>query len=186
MLKHTLNFEAVDTMNKCILKIIDFSVYNNLVPYICPTIQILLPGFKTAVSFNDTTTPQVIKGFSLNINACDLGYQTSNCNDEFMTLPDGIYAIKYSVSPNEQVFIEQNHLRITNIMHTWKNEMCKLKLSACEPIPDTKKKFQTLMEIKGYIEAAKAKVEWGLQSSEGMNLYNYAEKLLNSFTCSNC
>lgn len=186
MASHSLNFEVIDTMNKCILKILDFSIYSNIVPYVCPTVQVLLPGFNTAIVFNDTTTPQITKGFDLNITACDLAYQTSNCGNEYMTLPDGVYAIKYSVSPNAQLFNEQNHLRITNIMHIWKEEMCKLNLVACEPIPETKEKFQTLMEIKGYIEAAKASVEWCLNADKGMSQYNYAKKLLDRFTCSNC
>lgn len=186
MAQHNLSIQAVDTMNTCIFKVQDLSVYTDLIPYSCPTLQILLPGFKTAVLFNDTTTPAITQGFDLNLNGCNLGVQTSDCDSSPVTLPDGIYAIRYSVSPNAQVYVEINHLRITNIMHLYKEELCKLNIGACEPSPEQKEKLNQLNYIKMLIESAKAKAEFCLQSGKAMELYNYAKKLLDKMNCKTC
>jgi hypothetical protein len=84
------------------------------------------------------------------------------------------------------MYVEYNHLRVTSLRKKLKDEWCKLKLSACEPIPETKNKFLSLMEITGYIDAAQAKVEYCLDHEQGMVLYNYAKKLLDNYSCKLC
>lgn len=186
MATNSLSLNIPNIMTDCVLRIEDTSVYEPLLPYVCPTVQILVPGYRDCVTFNDTTVPTVSKGFILNLTACDLKVQTSNCGNEFDSLPDGIYVIKYSMSPNDKMYVEQNHLRVTALRRKLKAEWCKLKLSACEPIPETKDKFLSLMEITGYIDAAQAKAEECLDHEQGMVLYNYAKKLLDSYSCKLC
>lgn len=186
MAKHELNIHVVDTMNTCILKVQDLSVYSNIVQYTCPALEILLPGFKKTVVFNDTTAPTIAKNFDINITACDLGLQLQNCNSEFAALPDGIYALRYSVSPNEYVNVEINHLRVTSLMHKYKEALCDLDIAGCEPSQELKKKQDLLNTVFMYIEAAKAKAEYCLEPKKAMELYNYAKKLLDSINCKTC
>jgi hypothetical protein len=186
MAKHNLKLHIPQLLDECILQVVDLSVYDSMIPVSCPTLQILLPEFTTATLLNDTTTPQIAGGFSLNLTACDLEIQTENCGYEFNSLPDGIYVIKYSVSPNDVVFVEQNHLRITQALIQWKKLLCDLKLPACAPGADKKKRLAELMEIRGYLEAAVATVELCHKPKLGIEQYSYAVSLMDKMNCETC
>ena len=183
MSQHVLSLEAPDTLNHCILRIEDTSVYSELRTPECPILEVTLPGFNYAVQFGaDVIAP----GFRVNLTACDLDVQTDNCGTTFKNLPDGIYVIKYSVAPNDTVYVEYNHLRVTNLMLNYKKILCELDLAACEPTKEIEKKLKDLRLIRDYIEAAKAKVEICHEPKKGMQLYTYAKKLLSKFECRSC
>jgi len=186
MATNSLSLNIPNIMTDCILRIEDTSVYNPLMPYICPTVQVLVPGYKDCVTFNDTTTPVINQGFTLNLTACDLALQTANCDSEFDAIPDGIYTIKYSLSPNDKMYVEYNHLRVTALRAKLKQHLCDLQLGACEPVPEIKDDFNYLMTINNYIEAAQAKAEWCLDCDQAMVIYNYAKKLLDKYVCKIC
>ena len=97
MANHVLSLEVPTVMNACIMKLFDTSVYTNLLPVTCPTLNITVPGFGYSVQI-DTT-----ENFAETITACDLQLQTVDCGTTYSDIPDGIYIIKYSVSPNDQV-----------------------------------------------------------------------------------
>lgn len=183
MANHVLSLEAPDTLNLCQLRIVDTSVYNSDVTIKCPLLQVTLPGFKYAVQFQE---PVSSPGFMLNLTACDLEVQHKNCGTTFNSLPDGIYVIKYSVSPNEHVYVEYNHLRITKALRRYKDILCDIDLGPCAPDATTQKKLIALNEISMYLEAAKAKVEICHEPHKGMELYKYAVKLLDKFECRSC
>lgn len=171
-------------MNKCILRVVDTSVYNPLNPPVCPRLLITLPGFNVPVSFDDT---QIQPGFSLNLTACDLELQKTNCGTSYDDLPDGIYIIKYSVSPNDLVFVEYNHLRITKALYMIQCILCFLDLGTCDPPEQIKAKLEQLRLVRTYLDAAKANVEFCHHPKKGMELYRYAIKLLNKLACNtNC
>lgn len=185
-MQHVLSLEVPDTLNKCLLRIQDTSVYNpNVVPS-CLLLQITLPGFDIPVQFTNTDE-RIIPGFSLNLTGCDLGIQSLNCGTSYCDLPDGLYIIKYSVVPNELVYVEYNHLRITNALNIIQCLLCDLDISNCDPPVQIKEKLNQITLIKRYLDAAKAKVEYCHEPANGMNLYRYAVKLLNKLACNtNC
>ena len=78
----------------------------------------------------------------------------------FNTLPDGVYVIKYSVAPNEYVYVEYNHLRITNALIKYNELLCELDVAACNPLQEVQDKLQELRLIRMLLDAAKAKVEF--------------------------
>jgi hypothetical protein len=90
------------------------------------------------------------------------------------------------VSPNDVVYVEYNHLRITQALIRYNKALCALDLAACEPPAKVQEKLERLRMIKMYLDAAKAKVEFCHEPQKGMSLYNYAIKLLNKFDCKNC
>lgn len=180
MANHVLSLEVPDVMNACVLKMFDTSVYAPSMPVICPTLNITLPGFNYSVEL------PVTENFNLSITACDLNLQTTNCGTSYLNLPDGIYVIKYSVSPNEYVYVEYNHLRITQALIKWNELMCDLDISDCEPSTRTQSKLDQLRKIKLYLEAAKAKVETCHEPKKGMKIYDYAMLLLDKMNCKNC
>ena len=97
MANHILSLEVPTVMNTCILTIMDTSIYTDLIPVVCETLNITVPGFTYSVQLD------VTQGFLDHITACDLNLQTVNCGTELVDIPDGIYIIKYSVSPNDPV-----------------------------------------------------------------------------------
>jgi hypothetical protein len=180
MANHVLSLEVPTVMNPCILTIMDTSVYTDLIPVTCEQLNITVPGFQHSVQLD------VNAGFIENITACDLNLQTSNCGTEYVDIPDGIYIIKYSVSPNDVVYVEYNHMRITKALNRYYNILCRLDVADCDPPFKIKQKLEELNLIKMYLEAAKSKVEFCHEPQKGMSLYNYAWKLLNKMDCINC
>jgi hypothetical protein len=85
--------------------------------------------------------------------------------------------------------VEYKYLRITSILDQWYKQLCQLELAACEPNADVKESLKELRLIKSFIDAAKAKVEYCHDNVAGMNLYNYAKKLLDKYPndcCNSC
>jgi len=183
MAQNVLSLEAPDTMNKCILRVVDTSLYNSQTPIVCPLLQITLPGFNVPVQFTDA---DIAPGFNLNLTACDLDLQVNNCGTVYNDLPDGIYIIRYSVSPNDIVYVEYNHLRITCALNKIQAIYCDLDLAACDPPTKVKDVLRQVQLIQQYLNAAKAQVEFCHQPSKGMDLYRYALKLIAKIDCSSC
>ena len=173
--KHQLSLELPDTNNIKVLRLFDTSLYAEDLAIDCGTLRITSPGFNLPVAI------EILKGFNIVLNACSLGLQRTNCQDASQPLPDGVYVINYSVAPNTSVFVEYNHLRTTQTTNKYFNLLCDLEMSACEPDADVKEKLEELRLIKGFIDAAKAKVEYCHEPQAGMELLIYAQKRLNKY-----
>jgi hypothetical protein len=183
MARHVLSLDAHDTLNCTILRIEDTSVYTSDLKIECPILEITLPGFTSAVQIGDD---KIDSGFRLNLTACDLGVQSNDCGTNYSNLPDGVYVIKYSISPNDTVYVEYNHLRVSQLLNNLQKVLCELDIAACDPNTVTEAKLRELHLIREFINAAKAKVETCHEPKKGMELYTYAKKLLSKFECTSC
>ena len=180
MANHVLSLEVPTVMSPCILKVMDTSVYSELIDVNCTYLNITVPGYGWSNQIN------VTENFNKTITACDLQLQTEDCGEVYNNLPDGVYIIKYSVSPNDVVYVTYNHLRITNALGKYYKVLCDIDVAACDPPADIKKQLEQLRLIKMYLEAAKSKVEYCHEPQKGMTLYNYACKLLSKMNCTTC
>tara|TARA_R110000850_G_scaffold84480_2_gene181477 strand:- start:268 stop:810 length:543 start_codon:yes stop_codon:yes gene_type:complete len=180
MANHVLSLEIPSVGNTCVMRIFDTSVYSPQIAVFEPKIYVTVPGYNTAgvVHFKPES--------SCTLTACDLGLQTKNCGTSYVNLPDGIYVIKYVVDPSQVVYVEYNHLRMTQAMNLYQKILCDIDVSDCDPPAKVKDKLNDLRLIKMYLEAAKSKVETCHEHQQGMTLYNYALKLLNKLDCKNC
>jgi len=183
MANHKLSLEIPDILNSSIIRVVDTSVYNYDIPITCPQLAVTVPGFTYSVLFQE---PVLQPGFIMNLTACDLEIQTAQCGTTYYEIPDGIYAIKYSVSPNDIVYVEYNHLRITKALNMIQEVLCDLDLGACEPPSSIKDILNRVTMVQRYLDAAKAKVEYCHEPSKGMELYNYALKMLKKIGCKSC
>lgn len=181
MSAHKLALDIPDTLNVCVLRLEDASAYTSLIPQKCARLQVTVPGFSTSYFVDD-----VEPGFRLNLTACDLKVQIVNCGSELNDLPDKVYVITYSLSPNTQVYVEYNYLRITKALLRIRNIYCDLELGACEPDEQTRKKLNLLQEIQFDLYAAKAKVENCGDVKSGLGMYNYCMERLNKMNCRSC
>jgi hypothetical protein len=180
MANHKLSLEVPTVMNPCIISIMDTSVYADLVPVTCPTLNVTVPGFTYSVQIDFTPNSNEI------LTACDLELQVEGCAQQFLNLPDGVYIIKYSVSPNDSVYVEYNHLRITQALNKYNEAMCDLDITDCAPTCETENQLKNLRKIRQYLDAAVAKVETCHEPQKGMTLYNYALKLIDKLGSCGC
>lgn len=178
--KHQLSLELPDSNNIRVMRIADTSSYADDVAVDCSLLSITSPGF------NKPRNIEVVKGFNLPLNACTLGLQSTGCQQATQPLPDGIYVIRYSVSPNDKTYVEYKHLRTTQTNNRYFNLLCELEMGACEPDADIKDRLEELTMIKGFIDAAKAKVEYCHDPEKGMELLAYAKKRLDRITNALC
>jgi len=187
MANHVLSLEIPDTLNKCVLRIMDLSVYNSRIPIDCQKLHITVPGFSTAVEIiNLPDVTDLAPGFNINLTACNLGIQTVNCGQIFASIPDGVYVVRYSVSPNDIVYVEYNHLRITQALTKYQQVLCSLDVAGCDPPAQTKEKLKELRFIREMLDAAKAQVEFCHNPQRGLDIYSYALKRLNKLLCISC
>jgi len=178
MAKHLLALDIPDTLSEVTFKVCDSSLYSEDVPKECPKLEVTLPGFQLPSVVTNIQT-----GFSVNLNACELGIQIYNCGVQFNPLPDGVYVIRYSLSPNDQVYVEYNHLRITCALNQINKLLCCLDLAACEPIEPTKSQIRELQELWMLLKGAKANVEYCHHPKKGMEMYNYVVGKLKKLSC---
>lgn len=184
-MQHRLSLEVIETLQECSLKIVDTSIYAEGLPVDCQLLQITLPGFTQSIDFDEERLPT---GFNLNLSNCELSLteKPEDCSERKAPLQDGVYVIRYSVSPNDQVYVEYNHLRITKALNCYYKALCELDLGACEPDSEIEKKLKLLGKAKLYLDAAKSKVEICHDPIKGADLYTYAVKLLSKFGCNEC
>lgn len=183
MSSHKLSLNIIDTFNEQILIIEDTSIYTSLLAVTCPQLYITVPGFNTSVVIVDEVMTQ---DFKLRLTACQLELQFKHCDSEMWGLPDGIYPIKYQVSPHEYVYVEYNHMRITKAMNQLKQLYCNLDLADCMPDKFKEDKLSEFALIESYLKAAKYKVEECHEPKKGMTLYNYALKMIKKADCKYC
>jgi hypothetical protein len=175
--KHILSLEVPTVANCEVLSIKDTSQYSSKLNVDCGEIFITPPGYNA---------PAIIKvdpNFDVTLNGCLLGTQVDNCGTMRTQLPDGIYIIKYVVSPGLKVFVEYNHLRITNLLTLYYETLCHIDVKDCEPHSERKDLIDEMKYIRTLIDAAVAKVEYCNSPSEGMSLYDYAKKRLQKISC---
>lgn len=179
-LKHILQLDVPDTACENVLKVIDMSAYlsNDVLPVTCPQLSIIVPGMTQPVFF----TTDLPKNFSRIFTAIDLEIGTS----AEQAIPDGVYKISYSISPNDKVYISYYHLRTTMITNRYYAELCKLHLGDCEPTAEEKQKVNDLRFIKMLIDGAKAKVEYCHTTNQGVKMLEYAHKLLDKYVTGCC
>ena len=175
--KHILSLEIPTVSNCELLCIKDTSQYAPELAVDCEELLITLPGYSVPVLI------KVDKDFDMCLTACALALQTTECGTVQQALPDGIYIIRYSVSPNSKVFVEYNHLRTTSLLTDYYQVLCDLNIQACQPETRKQELLSEMNFIRTMIDAAVANVEYCQSSAQGMQLYSYAKQRLSKISC---
>lgn len=175
MAKHILGVDIIPTNNVNILHLFDTSVYAEGLGKTCIHLEITLPGFK------EVRLIEPNPNFNLPLNAITMALIPETA-DYLIPLPDGLYHIRYSLSPNDQVWVELDHLRTVAFDQEMFEQRCMIKLNACSPGEDVVKQLKDLQEVENYLKAAIAKVEYCGELDRGMELFNYAKRLFDRQT----
>jgi hypothetical protein len=170
-----LDFLVIPTYDVLTLSIIDASTYPAAPPVVNPTIEITVPGFnKVVLPFVPNTT---------NIfNSETLGITSSG--DPLLPLPDGIYFIKYSVTPAYENFVDKSIMRIDQLQEKFDTAFMKLDMMECDRAIKTQQKVNlnsVYYFIQGSIAAAN---NCAVDASN--RLYAQANRMLNNFIKNNC
>lgn len=162
----------IPQINDCYsLRILDSSTYNEGITVSCGQLLITPPGFTYPAGFD------VEKDFNVLLTSKSLGLSPKKASIE--VLPEGVYIIRYSINPNDKVWVEYYHLRNCQQLNRYFSLLCKVGLEPCDNItPELEESMKTLSKIKLYIDTAKALVEYCNSPKKGMEIYEYANKLL--------
>lgn len=174
-----LSFDIIDTHDFKTLGIVDTSWYNPDIIIETPTIEILPPGYVIATSPFFMTK-------ALNVyNSNGVGITKASCEEALIELPDGIWKFKYSICPNDKLFIEKFFLRTDKIQCRYTQAFLNLDLSDCDSNEDKKTKMKKLEEIEFYINGAIAAAN-NQDPKLATDLYQKADKLLDRYGNCRC
>ena len=172
----TLDFLVINTYNTKTLGIADISVYDTDPPNVSsPTMQITVPGFTTPVS-----VPFNVQDFNV-YNSVILGLTTF---PTMSPLPDGVYFMKYSVSPANVNFVEKNIMRTEVIQEKFDSAFMKLDMMECDSAIRTQSKV-TLNSIWYLIQGSIAAAN-NCAIDTANKLYKQANQQLDYFIANQC
>jgi hypothetical protein len=172
--KHILQLEVPPVYNEGIFIVEDISIYAANIPVTCQNLQITPPGYGTPTIISITQ-----QNFRLVLNACTIGVAApGGCNDICPNLPDGIYNLRYSVSPNTQVWVEYQYLRITHAINRLNHLLCEVDLGDCLPDTETEYYLKNIDTIRNYLISGQVNVNDKHQCEDGINQYRYALALM--------
>lgn len=152
----------------------DISTYANNITITTPTIEITAPGFaKMALDFVPNSV-NIYTAANLNIDC-----------DATSTLPDGIYTVRYTISPSTKYYIEKTFIRITALKCKWAKAVLTVDLDcACGESKQNQLKLQ-LRDIKELIEGAVASSN-DCDTQGAYDKYTLANKLLDRLKYCDC
>lgn len=169
-----LNFDIIDTHDFKTLGIVDTSWYNPDITVETPTIEIQVPGYTYAAS-----PFFMIKALNV-YNSNGLGITKASCEEELIDLPDGLYKVKYSICPNDKLFIEKFFLKTDKIMCRYTQSFLSLDLNFPTGSEEEITKRKKLSEIEFYITGAISAAN-NQNAKLANDLYKKADHLLDQF-----
>jgi hypothetical protein len=170
-----LDFLVVPTYNLKTLGIADASTYPDVPVPQAPTVEIEVPGFGVV------SLPFVPNDFNV-FNSTSLGL--SNIGAPTVPLPDGLYRIKYSITPAYENFIEKTIMRVEQLQERFDAAFMKLDMMECDLAIKTQQKVE-LNSIYFFIQGAIAAAN-NCANQRASALYNQASKMLNNFMRNGC
>ena len=170
-----LNILVIPTYDAFTLAITDASTYPVAPPIDNPTIEITVPGFDVVVL---TFTPNTLNIF----NSTDLGITSSG--DDLCPLPDGVYYLKYSVTPAYENFVDKSIIRTEQLQEKFDNAFMTLDMMECDLAIKTQQTVN-LTSINFFIQGAIAAAN-NCATERSSKLYTQASRMLNNFMNNGC
>jgi hypothetical protein len=157
----TLNFDILPTYDSRILGIYDSSDWKHL---------------SSEEAYLDVTTPgkkfPVTKIFHKNkttiYNSATFELTCTDCQDDLIPLPDGLYHFKLFICEGSKFSIEKYHLRTVKLLARLDQILIDADFGSCNPHLCN---FDHLVEIDLMLKGAHANIRFG-NIEEGMIIYN--------------
>lgn len=165
-----LNLTIFDSHDANLLVIGDSSQYPTGWNVVSPTVQITVPGY-------NIKTLEFTRG-TINIyNSNDLGITCDVDTCDLAPIPDGVYVLKYSISPAYQYNTTKTFLRVDNLYKKYDDKILNMEMFKCDGQLRRNIKMQ-FDEIEFYIQGAIASAN-RCATSLAMEMYDKANTLLN-------
>ena len=168
-----LDILIVPTYDNRTLAVLDASTYPTTPAN--PTIEITVPGFDKVV------LPFTINSFNV-FNSESLGLTSPG--DPLLPIPDGVYFIKYSITPAFQNFVEKSIMRVDQLQEMFDSAFMRLDMMECDRAIKTQQKV-TLNSIYYFIQGSIAAAN-NCAIEESNRLYNQAKKMIINFSSCGC
>jgi len=181
-MKPNLELYIPDIPSLCAMKIEDITCYPENWVVECKELWITPPGFKYATKI-DLTQENI--NWTKILTACDIGLQTTNCEEVRAELPDGVYTIKYAINPVDKLYVEYNIFRTAQLRKQFNDLLCcisNMKLLDA----DIRLLEDTINKIVFNLEAIKAFCNYENRIDEAMRQYKETQKLIDSAKCRYC
>ena len=173
-MQHILQIDVPNTYNEGVFLIRDISIYASGLGVTNQSLQITPPGFTTPTVIVPTT-----ENFQYVLNACSLGIVgPTGCSDMCPNIPDGIYGIYYSVSPNDQVYVGYQYMRIVSAINRLNALLCKLRLPNCLPSQELTYELNNISLIRNYLISSQTNCNDLHQLQDSVNQYRFAIDLM--------
>jgi len=170
-----LDILVIPTYNTYTLGIADASTYPPAPPVTSPTIEIDVPGFGlVSLPFN-------INDFNL-YTSTSLGI--TSVGDPQVPIPDGVYYIKYSVTPAYVNYVQKTIIRVDQLQEKFDSAFMKLDMMECDYAIKMQQKTD-LNSIYYFIQGAIAAAN-NCAVDTANKLYNQANRMLNQFINNKC
>lgn len=171
-----LDILVIPTYNKYTLGIADSSVYPTTPPNVSsPTIDISIPNIGTI------SLPFFVQDFNVYTSS---NLEITPVGSEQTPLPDGIWQLKYSVSPEYENFVEKTFMRTEQIQEKFDEAFMKLDMMECDRAIREQSKVD-LSSIHFFIQGSIAAAN-NCATQEANKLYQQADMMLNHFLKNNC
>lgn len=171
-----LDILVINTFNTLTLGIADISTYPTDPPAVnSPSIEITMPGFLPVV------LPFTVNDFNV-FNSTTL--ELTPVGSPLIPLPDGVYYLKYTVTPAYTNYVEKSIMRVDQIQEKFDNAFMKLDMMECDSAIKTQAKVDLnsiWYLIQGSIAAAN-----NCAVDTANKLYVQANNMLNNFIKNNC
>jgi hypothetical protein len=161
------------------LYVVDTSYYNDNLPVTGQTLEILGPGR------NEPVVKYIKqKHFSVVFNSTSLGITPKGVQSE---LPDGVYEIHYSISPNDKLWVTYYFAKADAIKERLYKKYCA-QFSGNKSKKAQESALKKLDYIEQLIKAYKAQAEFLADKEKAIELYQEADRLLDQIEsdCSHC
>jgi hypothetical protein len=170
-----LDIIVIPTFDELTLAVADASTYPTTPIVQSPNLEITVPGLGT---YN---VPFTINTLNV-LNSESIGFTASG--DPLMPLPDGVYYIKYSISPAYVNHVDKSIIRVDRLQEKFDKAFMKLDMMECDRAIKTQQKVD-LNSIYFFIQGAIAAAN-NCAADEAIKLYNQADKMLNNFMRNGC
>ena len=170
-----LDLLLIDTHSSKSIGISDFSQYPTNFNIVSPTLEITASGFSPVTIAFAPNSINIFTSNNLNIT-CE--------GEELQVVPDGIYSIKYSITPAYVNFISRSFLRVDEIQEKFDTAFMKLDILQCDG-PLRKQREEELKSIYYFIQEAIASAN-KCAPDLALKLYKKANTMLDQFIKHKC
>lgn len=172
-----IDFQIYDSNDPKKIIILDTSIWS-FIENKRAVIEIITPGENNIVAYDYTKNGTTI------LNSMNLGLNCSNCGQEFLDLPDGVYEITVKGSP-DKFNKKRFYLKTTTLLSKLDDELLRVYLD-CSDCNEDNEHVEKILRYKNLISVAEAFIRKGYKC-EAQDIVFKIQKFVKNFKkCKKC